>query len=72
MNNNTCYDCGNPAEAIDLNAYGPGKPESYCYQCFITNTFPSDLRVPVTFLGDRDYEVRVTRISPLDKPAEAR
>lgn len=51
-----CYDCGAPVEAVDLHAYGQGKPESYCRVCYIRNAFQSDDRISATFDGE-PYEI---------------
>ena len=38
----TCYDCGQPAEVIDLNKYGPGKPGAACTVCYVRDNAPNN------------------------------
>lgn len=46
----TCIECGKPAEVIDLSAYGPGKPGGYCTTCFISTHAPAN-PVPTAVFG---------------------
>ena len=51
-----CHDCGQPAEAVDLNAYGQGKPEVYCRVCYIRDAFCSDDRISTSF-NSEPYDI---------------
>ena len=46
-----CEDCGQPADVVDLNAYGPGKGKHQCTVCYIADNRIDTMRINTAVLG---------------------
>jgi len=51
QNSQTCSECGSPATVLDLHAYGPGKGQSLCTPCFISNNRLDNEQIATAVLG---------------------